>query len=530
MKKKKFIKQSQQRLPNLLKKNFFNFLYISFLGAVSSYSLPPYNYFIINFITFSLFFIFIFNKKKKLLSNKSFFKYGWYFGFGYFLFSLYWIAISLTFDQSFKFLIPVATILLPALLAIFYGLMTYLFSFLYSKNVVISFFIFSILFGTIEFIRGFILTGFPWNLIASSFSDSIYFIQIISIIGTYSFNLICISLFTVPALFILRKSRKEIIVCFFYILLSVSFLIFGNIKNNNFNSLKSIKNPYIIKAVSPNISLDRFYSKQDEFKIINELIRLSAPTKKEPTIYLWPEGIIPDSYVRDMNIYRDLFSNNFGENDIIIMGLTSIESKDGKNLFFNSMAVFNNELDLLTKYNKINLVPFGEFIPFGNILSLVGFKTITNEYQSFSKGKTRKPFNINNDKINLNLLPLICYEIIYSGKLSKDKNFDYIINISEDGWFGNSIGPKQHFSNSIFRSIESGKYIIRAANNGISAVINPLGIVEQKTESGSTGYVELLESKSFKSTLFMAYGNKIFLILILLYIFLIFSFIKLTNE
>ena len=138
----------------MFKKNFLNYLYIIFLGAVSSYSLPPYNYFIINFITFSLFFIFIFNKKKKTLNNKYFFKYGWFFGFGYFLFSLYWIVISLTFDQSFKFLIPVAVILLPAFLAIFYGLMTYLFSILYSKNVASTFFIFSILFGTTEFIRG----------------------------------------------------------------------------------------------------------------------------------------------------------------------------------------------------------------------------------------------------------------------------------------------------------------------------------------------------------------------------------------
>ena len=530
MKRKKFIKQSQQRLPNLLKKNFFNFLYISFLGAVSSYSLPPYNYFIINFITFSLFFIFIFNKKKKLLSNKSFFKYGWYFGFGYFLFSLYWIAISLTFDQSFKFLIPVATILLPALLAIFYGLMTYLFSFLYSKNVVISFFIFSILFGTIEFIRGFILTGFPWNLIASSFSDSIYFIQIISIIGTYSFNLICISLFTVPALFVLRNSKKEIMVCFFFILISAGFLIFGNFKNNNFNSLESIKNSYTIKAISPNISLDRFYSKQDELKIINELIEISAPTKNEPIIFLWPEGIIPDSYLRDMSIYKNLFLKNFGEHDLIIMGLNSIKRKNDKNLLFNSLAIFDNKLDLIANYNKVNLVPFGEFIPSESILSLVGLKTVTNNYQSFSSGKSRIPLNIKNSKIDLNLLPLICYEIIYSGKLSKDENFDYIINISEDGWFGNSIGPKQHFSHSIFRSIESGKYIIRSANNGISAIVNPIGIIEQEVEFGSTGYVELTESKLVKSTPFMLYGNKIFLMLILVYIFLIFSFNRFKHE
>ena len=530
MKKIKFIKPLKKKLSNLYKKNFLNSLYIIFLGAISSYSLSPYNYFIINFITFSLFFIFIFEKKKRITNNNFFFQYGWCFGFGYFLFSLYWIAISLTFDQSFKFLIPVAIILLPAFLAIFYGVMTYLFSIFYSKNIVSSFFIFSILFGTIEFIRGSILTGFPWNLISFSFSNSIYFIQILSIIGTYSFNLICISLFTVPALFILRKSRIEIIVCFFFILVSVAFLIFGKIKDNNFNSLESVKNSYTIKAISPNISLNRFYSKQDELKIINELIELSAPTKINPTVFLWPEGIIPDSYLGDMKVYKNLFLNSFGENDLIIMGLNSIETKNDKNLFFNSMAIFNNKLDLIANYNKVNLVPFGEFTPYESILSLIGLKTVTNNYQSFSSGVNRVPINIKNSEIDLNLLPLICYEIIYSGKLSRDNNFDYIINISEDGWFGNSIGPKQHFSHSIFRSIESGKYIIRSANNGISAIINPIGIVEQKVEFKSTGSVELSESKLVKSTPFMLYGNKIFLMLILIYIFLIFSFNRLKYE
>ena len=511
-------------------KIFLNSLYVIFLGAISSYSLPPYNYFIINFITFSLFFIFLIRKKRKLSNNKSFFKYGWYFGFGYFLFSLYWVVISLTFDESFKFLIPLAIILLPAFLAMFYGLITYLFAIFYSKNIASSFFIFSILFGTIEFIRGFILTGFPWNLISFSFSDSLYFIQILSVIGTYSFNLICISLFTVPAVFFLRNSKKEIMLCFFFILVSISFLIFGNLRSNNFNSIESVKNSYTIKAISPGISLDRFYEKKNELKIIEDLIALSAPEKKKPTIYLWPEGIIPVSNIGDMKIYKDLFSSNFGDNDLIIMGLNSVEKKKDKNLFFNSMAIFNNKLDLIQKYDKVKLVPFGEFIPFENILGLVGFKTITNEYQSFSSANIRKPVNIKNNKIDLNLLPLICYEIIYSGKLSADINFDYIINISEDGWFGSSIGPNQHFSHSIFRSIESGKYIIRSANNGISAIVSPIGFVEQEVGLGSVGYVELSSSKLIKSTPFMLFGNKIFLILILLYIFLIFSFNKLKDE
>ena len=514
----------------MFKKDFLNLIYIFFLGAISSYSLPPYNYFLINFITFTLFFIFLFTKRKNFFINKSFFKYGWFFGFGYFLFSLYWVSISLTFDESFKFLIPVALILLPAFLAVFYGLITYLFAKFYLKNVVSSFFIFSILFGIIEFIRGTILSGFPWNLIAFSFSETIYFIQILSFIGTYSFNLICVSLFSVPALFILRKTKKEIIVCFFFIMLSVSFLIFGNLKNNEFNSLKYIKNPYTIRAISSNISLDRFYSKQDELKIINELISLSNPRKKKPTIFLWPEGIIPDSHLKDMKFYKNLFSDSFGEDDLIIMGLNSVENKNNKNLLFNSMAVFNNKLDVIQNYNKVNLVPFGEFTPFESALGLLGLKTITNDYQSFSSGNSRMPLYIKNNKFELSLLPLICYEIIYSGNLSKDKSFDYIINISEDGWFGSSIGPKQHFSHSIFRSIESGKYIIRSANNGISAVINPIGIIEKKIEFGSTGYVDLFESKLTKPTFFMLYGNKIFLILILIYIFLIFSFNKLTDE
>ena len=530
MKKKKFIRLSKLRLSNLFKKNFSNSFYIIFLGAISSYSLPPYNYFIINFITFSLFFIFIVNKKKKTSNNKSFFKYGWWFGFGYFLFSLYWVVISLTFDESFKFLIPIAIILLPAFLGIFYGLMTYLFSIFYSKNLVISFFIYSILFGIIEFVRGFIFTGFPWNLISFSFSNSIHFIQILSIIGTYSFNLICISLFTIPAIFILKRSRAEIIVCFLFFLVSVILLVFGNIKVNNFDSLESTKHAYRIKAISPNISIDKFYSKKDELKIINKLIELSSPTKLEPTIFLWPEGIIPDSYLRDISIYKNLFLNSFGKDDLIIMGLNSIETKNDKNLIFNSIAIFNNKLDLIANYNKVNLVPFGEFIPFESVLSLIGLKAVTNKSQSFSSGVTRIPLNIKNSKIDLNLLPLICYEIIYSGKLSSDNNFDYIINISEDGWFGNSIGPKQHFAHNIFRSIESGKYIIRSANNGISAIINSIGIVEQEVEFGSTGYVEFSESKLVKSTPFMLYGNKIFLILILIYIFLIFSFNRLKYE
>ena len=130
----------------------------------------------------------------------------------------------------------------------------------------------------------------------------------------------------------------------------------------------------------------------------------------------------------------------------------------------------------------------------------------------------------------MKILPLICYEIIYSGKIFTNSNFDYIVNISEDGWFGKSIGPEQHFTHSIFRAIESGKYVLRSANNGTTAIINPLGVIEQKVDINNSGYIDLSESRKIEMTLFAKFGNKIFGLIILLYIFLIFSFNKLRNE
>ena len=111
------------------KKKYLEFLYLFLLGALSSLSLPPYNFFVINFLTFSLFFIFILKKKKTLINKKTSFFYGWLFGFGYFLTNLYWISISLTFDSNFKFLIPFTIILIPTFLVSFYGLVTFFFFF-----------------------------------------------------------------------------------------------------------------------------------------------------------------------------------------------------------------------------------------------------------------------------------------------------------------------------------------------------------------------------------------------------------------
>ena len=180
---------------------------------------------------------------------------------------------------------------------------------------------------------------------------------------------------------------------------------------------------------------------------------------------------------------------------------------------------FNKEFKLEDKYDKNKLVPFGEFLPFEKFLSRFGLKKITSGYKSFSSSTERKILNVG----EISFLPLICYEIIFSGALSKNtNNYDFILNISEDGWFGNSIGPVQHFNHSIFRSIEEGKDVLRVANNGISAHISLNGKVNQKLNTTEKGSIEIkFVSKAFP-TLFSIYGNKIFFFLVFFYISLIF--------
>ena len=190
--------------------------------------------------------------------------------------------------------------------------------------------------------------------------------------------------------------------------------------------------------------------------------------------------------------------------------------------YYNSFSIFDSQLNLIDNYNKINLVPFGEFVPVENMLNKFGLKTITNNIGSFNKGDNRDIIQLKNGDKKLNFLPLICYEIIYSGNLTRNFEFDFILNISEDGWFGKSIGIDQHFFHSVFRSIEEGKNIIRSANNGISAYIDSNGVIVSKLESTKKGVIEINNYKSIKKTFFSKFGNNIFFYFILFYIILIF--------
>ncbi len=493
-------------MKSILQNKAFLFLICLLLGILTSFSLPPYNIFFINFLTLPLLLYILVNYvNKKTIS----FFVGWIFGFGYFISNLYWIANSLTFDVNFKFFIPFALILIPLFLGIFYGLVTFLCNFFNLKNKISSILIFSIFFGGIEFLRSFILGGFPWNLVVFSLSNNLHSLQILSYIGTYSLNLLSITIFLLPVIFFFKyKSLTKFLIFGLSLILVMINFLYGNLIIKNFEKKKYDNLSSIIRVVSPNIPIERFLSNQDTEKSINELISLSDPQNLKKTIFIYPEGIITGIYLKDLKFFKDIFKDNYNTNHKVVLGINSIN----QNKIYNSLIVLNNESELLYKYNKNKLVPFGEFLPFENFFKRIGLKKITQGYQSFSADEKREILEMN----QLKFIPLICYEIIYSGKINPNKNYyDFILNISEDGWFGKSIGPQQHLSHSIFRSIEEGKNVIRSTNNGISAFVNPRGqIIKQITEKG---YFDVKKIKRVNKTYFAKYGNKIFFYFVLIY-------------
>ena len=512
-------------------KNYTFFFIPFFLGFFTSFSFSPYNFTFINFFTFSALLYLLNIGKKFKLNNKYFFLIGWFFGFGYFLSGLYWISISLIHEEIFIYLIPFVIILVPAFLAVFYGTSTLILKKFVSKK--ISFIlIFSAVFSIIEFIRGNILSGFPWNLIAYTWSWSLEIIQIISIIGTYSLNLISITIFSLPFILLVKTkyTKKYLFFSFLLIIFVTNYLYGFNILSKS--KERSIeKYDFTLKIISPNIDLKEFLKSKNNDFIVKKLIELSNPQPDQKTIFIWPEGMLTSLYLNEITKYRKTFSESFSNLHLIIFGINNLEYKNNIENVYNSLAIVDNNLNLIGNYNKNKLVPFGEFLPLEKYLQKIGLKKITFGYKSFSRGKQRDVINVKNKFYDFKLLPLICYEIIYPGKINtKKQNTDLIVNISEDGWFGNSIGPYQHFNKAVYRSIEEGNYIARSANNGISAFIDPNGKILHKTQSNDASTI-ITGLPIYKSkTIFSKYGNKIFASIIFLYILLIFYFTKVEKN
>ena len=211
-------------------------------------------------------------------------------------------------------------------------------------------------------------------------------------------------------------------------------------------------------------------------------------------------------------IFKELISKNFSKKHFIIFGVNKLDPKTGS--FYNSMLIVDSSFKIIQSYYKRKLVPFGEFLPFESFLHKIGLKKITEGHGSFLKGSKNK--NLLIDK--LNILPLICYEVIFTDLIQKSEiDTNLIINISEDGWFGKSIGPDQHFAKSIFRAVENDTFFLRSANRGVSAIIDNKGNIVKSLNRNEAGNIEL-EVPLIKSN--KTKNDLIFFALLITYLFI----------
>ncbi len=475
------------------KRFFILFMFPFFLGSLTVLSFEPFNIFFINFFILPILFYLIIYVKKKSKSTyrkKPFFKnlffLGTSFGFSFFLFGFYWIFYSLTFDESFKFLIPIGVILIPLFLSLFFSIPIMAIGNLCEKNIS-SIFLITLAFTISDFLRSSILTGFPWNIWAYSFSWSLESLQILSTIGLFSFNIFIIFFFFVPSILFFKAKGKFLTLGMILIILFSNYL-YGSYKINSIEKNDNEKKVNF-KIVSGSMNLSSF---KNEKEVISKLIRYSKPEKDKETIFVWPEGVITSESFLNSEYIKNAFKKNFSDKHLIILGANTVQKKSSELNYYNSMLFVNKDFEVISQYDKKKLVPFGEFLPMENILTRIGLNAISSSHSSFSKGKRNSITKLNFSSNNISLLTLVCYEIIFPSFINQNNStFNFIVNISEDAWFGDSIGPYQHFKKAIFRSIENNIYTIRSTNRGISAFIDPNGRILKSLMPSEVGNIEI---------------------------------------
>jgi len=434
---------------------------------------------------------------------------------------LYWIAISFkTAGIGGYYLGFFAVFLLSFFLSIFSALSFYLIKkFILKKYLILN--VISIIFilSIFDWLKGNILWGFPWTPISAIWTFHEITLAPFANIGVWGYSLITYSL--VAAIYIFNKNIK---IAFFTLLPFFFIITISNLSNKNTNSKIDDLN---IRLVQPNIRQNDKWNQNKAFNNLRHLIDLSLfGNVKDKELIIWPETAVTFDMLKSSK-YKEYLDSKTENVNNLILGAIRREKISTDNKIYNSLFLKNNSNEI-NHYDKIKLVPFGEFIPFRKFLDknnvpLVGL--------DFSSGNA---LNILNLKENVNILPLICYEVIFPEITKKvSRKYNLIVNITNDAWFGKSRGPYQHLSLAKIRAVLEGKYLIRVANTGITAIIDYNGKIIDKIDINKIGIIDKKLVLSKKNTLYSYYGNNIFYISLLI-LFLVFSFanfkIRLKNK
>jgi apolipoprotein N-acyltransferase len=484
-------------------------------GALSALSFAPFGLFPLLLGAIAVLVLLIDgaqDKKRPLLSAAC---AGWWWGFGQFLIGLYWVGYAFLVDaQAHAWQIPFVEMLLPGGLALFFAAAAAAAALAWREGPS-RIFVLALAYGIAEWLRGHILTGFPWNIPAYGWGAVLGVLQSAALFGSYGLSLLTILLGASLALLAdgQNSRRWQFPACL--ATLFVALWLGGELR---LVMVQPGDVPGVrLRLVQPDIAQKDKYAPQLQQRNWRRLIDLSlASAKQGPTHIIWPEAALPPAYFLLTYVpqARDDIARLTDSQRTLMSGAVRLIARPDQatRSAANSFYIFAHGGELLATYDKFHLVPFGEYTPLVPLMHALGIEKLVELPGSFMSGDGPHTFDVPGAPP---AGPLICYEIIFPGAVTGVRRPGWFVNVTDDSWFGSGTGPYQHLLAARVRAIEEGIPVARDADTGISAVIDPLGRVRASLGLGETGFVDSNLPKVVPMTPFARLGDMGFVLMLL---------------
>jgi apolipoprotein N-acyltransferase len=441
---------------------------------------------------------------------------GFGFGFGFFVAGLWWIGAAFLVDAGrFAWALPLAVVALPALLALFWAVGAAIARAFWSEGWP-RLLILAGSMATAEWLRGHLFTGFPWNAFGYALTPAPLMMQSAALVGIWGLTLAAFFIFAVPVLLVedsgkgRRAGRMVIGVAAALVLAHLSF---GVIR------LAGGADPLVpgvyLRVVQPAIPQDERWAADRSDATMNRYVDLSRRSGMEGVTHLiWPESAFPFLLTERPSALAAI-ADLLPKGATLITGAARAErivGGDDPPLVFNSAYVIDDSGEIRAAYDKVHLVPFGEYLPFRSVLGSMGLRQLIALPTGFSPGQRLRTLSLSNAPP---FGPLICYEIIFPGDAVESGNRPgWLLNLTNDAWYGSTPGPYQHFLQARVRAVEEGLPLVRAANSGISAIVDPHGRVLESLALTRAGVVDGGLPVSLPPTPYGRFGDLIFFVLV----------------
>jgi len=456
---------------------------------------------------------------------------GWWLGFGFFVAGLWWLgAACLVEPDQFAWVLPFAVFGLPALLAIFTGVGFALARLLWSSGpgriLALAFGL-----GVSEWLRAVVATGFPWNAVGMALGGNLVLAQPAALVGLYGLNVLAVLIFASPAcLADGHRGQRRTVSAMAPVLLGLGLLaLLGAGGALRLWSAPAEMTPDVrLRIMQPNLPQDDKFRADRKDEILKRYMILSdratSPQTSgvaDATHLIWPESAFPFILSRDANALAQLGA--FLGRTVLVTGAARMEDiprsarlpGESNVNYFNSIQALARGGEIVASYDKVHLVPFGEYLPFNGLLESLGMRHFVHIPGGFEPGSRRRLLGVPGLPL---AAALVCYEAIFSGEAVPDVGLGerpgLLLNVTNDGWFGNTTGPYQHLSQARLRAVEEGLPMVRAANTGLSAVIDPYGRILHQLPLGVDGLIDSPLPRAAAPTFFA--GNSLVGALLLL--------------